>query len=279
MLSGMKGGHSGIDISLYRANANKLLFRFLKKASSEYEVRIAEVEAGSLRNAIPREAWALLSVSKAKLEGIKGWLDEFTKTVKNEYKTADPDLKVAFEIVDNPPKVMDDKSQTDFINAIYACPNGVVRMSNDMENLVETSTNMAIVTIKDGEAIVKNLLRSSVDSAKHDLGEVVKSVFEMIGAKVELDGDYPGWQPNPNSPILKEMQEIYNKKFGKIPKIKAVHAGLECGLLGGVYPHLDMISFGPTIKYPHSPDEKVNIESVNKFWEFLVETLKHIPKK
>jgi dipeptidase D len=174
---------------------------------------------------------------------------------------------------------MDDKSQTDFINAIYACPNGVVRMSNDMENLVETSTNMAIVTIKDGEAIVKNLLRSSVDSAKHDLGEVVKSVFEMIGAKVELDGDYPGWQPNPNSPILKEMQEIYNKKFGKIPKIKAVHAGLECGLLGGVYPHLDMISFGPTIKYPHSPDEKVNIESVNKFWEFLVETLKHIPKK
>mgnify|MGYP000950563733 CR=1 FL=1 len=279
MLSGMKGGHSGIDIPLYRANANKLLFRFLKKASNEFGVQIAEVEAGSLRNAIPREAWAVLSVDKGQLEPLKNWLNEFTTVVKNEYKTADPGLKVAFEMVDAPKKVMDGKSQKDFINAIYACPNGVVRMSSDMEGLVETSTNLAIITVKSGEAVVKNLLRSSVDSAKQDLGEVVKSVFEMIGAKVELTGDYPGWKPNPDSPILKEMLEIYNNKFGKVPEIKAIHAGLECGLLGGVYPHWDMISFGPTIRYPHSPDEKVHIESVQKFWDFLVETLKHVPAK
>jgi dipeptidase D len=255
------------------------LFRFLKKASVEFGVQIAEVEAGSLRNAIPREAWALLSVDKGQLDALKNWLNEFTTVVKNEYKTADPGLKVAFEMVGAPAKVMNSKSQTDFINAIYACPNGVVRMSSDMEGLVETSTNLAIITVKNGEAIVKNLLRSSVDSAKQDLGEVVKSVFEMIGATVELTGDYPGWKPNPDSPILKEMLEIYNNKFGKVPEIKAIHAGLECGLLGGVYPHWDMISFGPTIRYPHSPDEKVHIGSVEKFWDFLVETLKHVPAK
>lgn len=278
-LSGMKGGHSGIDIPLYRANANKLLFRFLKKATRDFYVHTAEIEAGSLRNAIPREAWALLAVDKNKLDALKAWVADFEKTVKSEYKTADPDLKVTFEAVETPLKVMNGIAQQDFINAVYACPNGVIRMSNDMEGLVETSTNMAIVTVKDGLAIVKNLLRSSVDSAKADLGETVKSVFELIGAKVELIGDYPGWKPNPDSAILKEMLEIYNNKFGKVPEIKAIHAGLECGLLGGVYPLWDMISFGPTIRYPHSPDEKVHIGSVQKFWDFLVETLKHVPKK
>ncbi len=279
MLSGMKGGHSGIDIPLYRANANKLLFRFLKKAVTDFDVRIAEVEAGSLRNAIPREAWVLLSVKNDQLEGLTKWVAAFEATVKNEYKTSDPDLKVTHEKAELPKKVMNEMAQWDFINAIYACPNGVVRMSNDMEGLVETSTNLAIITVKGGEAVVKNLLRSSVDSAKHDLAEVVKSVFELAGARVELTGEYPGWKPNPGSPILKEMLEIYNNKFGKVPEIKAIHAGLECGLLGGVYPHWDMISFGPTIRYPHSPDEKVHIESVQKFWDFLVETLKHVPKK
>lgn len=279
MLSGMKGGHSGIDIPLYRANANKLLFRFLKKAMTDFDARIAELEAGSLRNAIPREAWALITVKSDHLTALKNWITEFQKTVKNEYKTSDPDLKVTFEMADLPKKVMNELAQQDFINAIYACPNGVVRMSSDMEGLVETSTNLAIVTVKNGEAIVKNLLRSSVDSAKHDLAEVVKSVFQLAGARVELTGEYPGWKPNPNSPILKEMLEIYNNKFGKVPEVKAIHAGLECGLLGGVYPHWDMISFGPTIRYPHSPDEKVHIGSVEKFWDFLVETLKHVPKK
>ncbi|MFW5706241.1 MAG: cytosol nonspecific dipeptidase, partial [Bacteroidota bacterium] len=140
-------------------------------------------------------------------------------------------------------------------------------------------TNLAVVKVQSGQATALSLVRSSVDSAKYDLAETIRSVFDLAGADTEFDGDYPGWKPNPQSPILKEMKEIYNQRFGKIPDIKAIHAGLECGLLGGVYPNLDMISFGPTIRYPHSPDEKVNIDTVQKFWDFLVETLKHVPKK
>lgn len=279
VLSGMKGGHSGIDIPLYRANANKILFRMLKKAAADFGVKVAEVEGGSLRNAIPREAWATVAVDSAKEQVFKDFVKSYEQTVKNEYKTSDPDLKIAVETTEVPAKVMDDKAQATFISAIHAAPNGVIRMSSDMEGLVETSTNLAVVTVKDGVAKVQNLLRSSVDSAKYDLAEMMKSVFELAGAQVELDGDYPGWKPNPESPILKEMKEIYNNKYGKVPDIKAIHAGLECGLLGGVYPNWDMISFGPTIRFPHSPDEKVHIGSVEKFWDFLVETLKHAPKK
>lgn len=275
----MKGGHSGIDIPLYRANANKILFRMLKKAAADFGVKVAEVEGGSLRNAIPREAWATVAVDSAKEQVFKDFVKSYEQTVKNEYKTSDPDLKIAVETTEVPAKVMDDKAQATFISAIHAAPNGVIRMSSDMEGLVETSTNLAVVTVKDGVAKVQNLLRSSVDSAKYDLAEMMKSVFELAGAQVELDGDYPGWKPNPESPILKEMKEIYNNKYGKVPDIKAIHAGLECGLLGGVYPNWDMISFGPTIRFPHSPDEKVHIGSVQKFWDFLVETLKHAPKK
>lgn len=279
ILSGMKGGHSGIDIPLYRANANKIMFRMLKKATTELDVKLAEANGGSLRNAIPREGWALVAVDKSKEKAFLDFVKSYEQTVKNEYKTSDPDLKIAVESAQVPAKVMDHKAQDTFINAVHAAPNGVIRMSSDMEGLVETSTNLAVVSVKDGVASIQNLLRSSVDSAKYDLAEMMKSVFEPAGAEVELNGDYPGWKPNTDSPILKEMLEIYNNKFGKTPEIKAIHAGLECGLLGGVYPHWDMISFGPTIRYPHSPDEKVHIGSVEKFWDFLIETLKHVPKK
>lgn len=278
-ISGLKGGHSGIDIPLYRGNANKLLFRLLKKGVSEYGLKISEVEGGSLRNAIPREAWAKVTISKGNEDGFLKYVKDYEKTIQNEYSTVDPDLKVTCESMPKPGKVMEEQAQRDFINAIYACPNGVIRMSNDMEGLVETSTNLAVIKIKDGKAEALSLIRSSVDSAKYDLAEMVKSVFELAGAKNFFDGDYPGWKPNPKSAILEEMRGIYNTRFGKIPEIKAIHAGLECGLIGGVYPNLDMISFGPTIRNPHSPDEKVNIETVEKFWDFLVETLKHIPRK
>ncbi|MBL7970663.1 MAG: M20/M25/M40 family metallo-hydrolase, partial [Prolixibacteraceae bacterium] len=165
--------------------------------------------------------------------------------------------------------------------AIVACPNGVIRMSDSMPGLVETSTNLAIVKSDSENKIVKIacLMRSSVDTARTELGSRMDSVFTLAGAEVKLTGGYPGWKPNMESPILKTMQEVYQAKFGRIPEIKAIHAGLECGILGGSYPHWDMISFGPTIRFPHSPDEKVNIESVGKFWEFLVETLKNIPVK
>ncbi len=278
-ISGLKGGHSGIDIPLYRGNANKLLFRLFKTAAKNYGLKISEVHGGSLRNAIPREAHASVTVCNEHKEALLNFIKDYETIVKSEYSTADPDLKITCEEIDAAAKVMDEKSQTKFTNAILACPNGVIRMSNDMEGLVETSTNLAIVNIKDGVAEALSLLRSSVDSAKDDLADMVSSVFDLAGAEILLDGDYPGWKPNPDSAILKEMKEIYNNKFGKIPDIRAIHAGLECGLLGGVYPNWDMISFGPTIRFPHSPDEKVNIATVEKFWDFLVETLKHVPKK
>ncbi len=178
-----------------------------------------------------------------------------------------------------PESVMDKVSQDKLLNAVYACSNGVVRMSTDMEGLVETSTNLAVIKSEGNEVYIQCLMRSSVDSAKEDLKNMFISVFEPAGIDVVFDGEYQGWKPNMDSNILKTMQDVYNKKFGKVPEIKAIHAGLECGILGGVYPNLDMISFGPTIRFPHSPDEKVNIETVAKFWEFLLETLKAIPVK
>jgi dipeptidase D len=199
------------------------------------------------------------------------------ETVRKELSAVEPDLKMEAVPVDVPKGMMDEKTQRNLINAIYGCPNGVIRMSNEMPGLVETSTNLAIVKSENSTIRVHCLLRSSVDSAKMDLEHMMLSVFELAGAEVVFDGQYPGWKPNPGSPILKAMQDIYQKKYGKIPEIKAIHAGLECGLLGGVYPNWDMISFGPTIRYPHSPDEKVNIETVKKFWDFLVETLKQVP--
>lgn len=278
-VSGLKGGHSGIDIPLFRGNANKILFRLLKDAGKKFEIFVSEASAGSLRNAIPREGWAIVAVKETTPNSFADFVKQYEATVKSEYSTSDPELKVSVESAATPVKVMNADAQKNFINAIHACPNGVIRMSSDMEGLVETSTNLAIVTVKDGRAQALSLIRSSVDSAKNDLAEMISSVFDLAGGKTVLDGDYPGWKPNPDSAILHEMKEIYNNKFGKVPEIKAIHAGLECGLLGGVYPNFDMISFGPTIRYPHSPDEKVNIKTVQMFWDFLLETLKHVPKK
>lgn len=279
VVSGLKGGHSGIDIPLFRGNANKLIFRIMRKAAADFGLRISEMEGGSLRNAIPREAYAIVTIAKGNEDAFVDYVKTMEAVMKSEYNTVDPDLKITVEPTDAVEKVMNEKSQQTVIDAIYACPNGVIRMSNDMEGLVETSTNLAVVGVSGGKAEALSLIRSSVDSAKDDLADTVVSVFNLAGGKTVLDGDYPGWKPNPDSAILEEMKQIYNNKFGRIPEIKAIHAGLECGLLGGVYPNLDMISFGPTIRFPHSPDEKVNIKTVEMFWDFLVETLKHVPKK
>jgi dipeptidase D len=196
-----------------------------------------------------------------------------------EFSETEPDLSFTAKKIDVPAKVMKEADQYRIIRAIFACPNGVQRMSQAMKGLVETSNNLAIVKCIDGKFETYCLTRSSVDSSKEATAWKIAAVFHLIGAEVKLSGSYPGWKPDMNSPILKTMSEVYRKKFGKIPEIKAIHAGLECGILGGVYPNLDMISFGPTIKYPHSPDEKVNVPSVNKFFDFLVETLKQIPVK
>ena len=277
--TGLKGGHSGVDIHLGRGNSNKVLNRFLWHSAIKHGLRLASIDGGSLRNAIPRESFAIITIPNEMKEGFLKCLGEFAVTVKKELSSVEPDMKVEASPVDLPKFLMDEKTQNNLLSAIYGCPNGVIRMSNEMVGLVETSTNLAIVKSENGVIKVQCLLRSSVDSAKQDLEQMMQSVFELAGAEVVFDGQYPGWKPNPASPILKAMQDIYKNKYGNIPEIKAIHAGLECGLLGGVYPNWDMISFGPTIRYPHSPDEKVNIATVVKFWDFLVETLKHIPVK
>ncbi len=280
-VTGLKGGHSGMDIALGRGNANKVFFRILNAAYQKLGVRLASIEGGSLRNAIPREAFGVLAVNEAKVADFVALADEIAELVKAELFVTEPDLKVTVEQTELPFSLMDEKTQVNLTLAVVACPNGVVRMSDSMKGLVETSTNLAIVKSDAEKKTVTcaALMRSSVDSAKEDLASAMEAIFKLAGAEVVFDGAYPGWKPNMDSPILKEMQEVYNNKFGKIPEIKAIHAGLECGILGGKYPNWDMISFGPTIRFPHSPDEKVNIATVQRFWDFLVATLENIPEK
>ncbi|MEI6898604.1 MAG: aminoacyl-histidine dipeptidase [Bacteroidota bacterium] len=278
-VTGLKGGHSGVDIHLGRGNSNKILNRFLWHASKAFGLRLSSIDGGSLRNAIPRESFAVVAIPADKKVDLLKFLVDFATKAKKELSAVEPDMKMEAVAVDLPSFLIDEKTQNGLFNAIYGCPNGVIRMSNEMEGLVETSTNLAIFKSENKEITVRCLLRSSVDSAKEDLENMMQSVFELAGATIIFDGQYPGWKPNPDSPILKAMLEIYSNQFGKTPKVTAIHAGLECGLLGGVYPKWDMISFGPTIRFPHSPDEKVNIETVKKFWDFLVETLKFVPVK
>jgi len=280
-VTGMKGGHSGIDIPLGRGNAIKVFFRILNAAYEQFDVRLANIEGGSLRNAIPREAFGVVVVKKKKAEELAQMVEELAGVIKSELAVTEPTLTVSLEEVKLPKKVIGKKIQKNLTAAIIACPNAVIRMSDSMEGLVETSTNLAIVKsdVKKKTITASCLMRSSVDSAKEELGSRIKAVLELAGACVKFSGAYPGWKPNMDSAILKTMQDVYNTRFGRIPEIKAIHAGLECGILGGNYPHWDMISFGPTIRFPHSPDEKVNIATVQKFWDFLVATLESIPEK
>src|SRR5665647_1136667 len=273
---GLKGGHSGVDIALGRANSNKIMFRFLMQAESDFGIRLSEAEGGNLRNAIPRESYSILLVPETKANEFEKFVKGYEKMYRAEFAETEPDMSFSCEKVPVPAKVMNAGDQYKIIRAVFICPNGVVRMSQAMKGLVETSNNLAIVRCKDGKFEAYNLARSSVDSAKEATAWKIAAVFNLISAEVKLEGGYPGWKPNINSPILKTMSKVYNDMYGKIPEIKAIHAGLECGILGGVYPNLDMISFGPTIRYPHSPDEKVNIVSVGKYWKFLVGTLKNI---
>lgn len=278
-VKGMKGGHSGLDIALGRGNAAKVLNRFLYQVNKSLDIRLADIQVGNLRNAIPREGYAVVVVPNAQLGEFKNFINELIPVIKDELSVTEPDLQVAYKETDMPNKVIDEKTQNNLIKGVYGCPNGVMRMSDAMEGLVETSTNLAVVKKDEGFIRAETLQRSSVDSAKEDLANMIRCVFELAGAEVVHAGAYPGWKPNINSPILKIMQNVYNNKWGKVPEIKGIHAGLECGIIMENYPDLDTISFGPTISYPHSPDEKVNIETVKKFYDFLVETLKNIPKK
>ena len=276
-ITGLKGGHSGLDIILGRGNANILTFRYFKQGYEKFGLRLASIDGGSLRNAIPREAFSVITIPESNVAKFLKSVKEFESVVKAELSLTEPYLKISVEETSLPSSLIDEKTQVNLTKAVIACPNGVIRMSDSMKGLTETSTNLAIIKSGYGKIQVSCLMRSSVDSAKKFLGDTIEAVFTLAGANVIFEGAYPGWKPNMESPILKVMQNVYQNKYGNIPEIKAIHAGLECGLLGGVYPNWDMISFGPTIRFPHSPDEKVNIDSVGKFWDFLVETLKNVP--
>lgn len=279
-LKGLKGGHSGMDINLGRGNSNKLLFRFLKAHATELGLRIASVNGGTLRNAIPRESFAIVTVPAADVDQFLTKVKEAGAIYKAELIAKDPDVQLLAEETEMPASVMDADLQWRLSDAILGCPNGTVRMIDSMPGTVETSNNLAIVKTENGKVTINTLMRSSVETAKEALADSLQAVFELAKAdKIVLDGAYPGWKPNPDSAILKLMRELYQKMYHQEAKIMAVHAGLECGILGAKYPHWDMISFGPTICHPHSPDEKVNIASVGKFWDFLKEVLKNIPAK
>lgn len=278
-LTGLKGGHSGLEIILGRGNSNKLMNRFLKYCSQNFNLRISYIDGGSLRNAIPRESFATVVIPSLHEAGLLKSVSIFETTFLHELSVVDPDIKLKAEAVSLPEYVIDTETQENLIRSVYTCPNGVIRMSDTMPGLVETSTNLACVKFKGDEINIACLLRSSVDSAKDDLAIAVESAFRLGKAEVALTGGYPGWKPDINSEILKTAGRVYEQKYGKTPEIKAIHAGLECGILGSVYTHWDMVSFGPTIRFPHSPDEKVNIPSVDKFWGFLTEILKNAPVK
>ncbi len=279
-MKGLRGGHSGMDINTGRGNSNKLLFRFMKDAAKELGMRIASINGGSLRNAIPRESFAEVVIPEGNAAAFNALVKENEAIFKAELAITEPNLTFFAEEIATPASVIEEKVQTNLIHAVLACPNGVERMSDSMEGTVETSNNLALVQSKNGKIVINCLLRSSVETAKMALASAMESVFELAGADViAFTGEYPGWKPNMDSAILKTMQNTYNELYGKIPEIKAIHAGLECGLLGSVYTNWDMISFGPTIRSPHSPDEKVNIETVGKFWEYLKATLKNVPVK
>lgn len=278
-LTGLKGGHSGMDIHLGRGNANKIMARFFKKAINEYGVRIANINGGSLRNAIPREAFVDFAVPVDKVELFGKYVEKFTQIITNELSATEPNMSLVVIPAETPKEVIGSICQKNILNVVLAIPNGVMRMSDSMPGLVETSTNLATVKTVQGTVKMGSLLRSSVDTAKEALGEKMVAIAELLGVSCELANGYAGWKPNLESPILKTMINVYENKFGVKPKINAIHAGLECGLFSQVYPHWDMISCGPTIRSPHSPDERVNIASVGKFFDFIVETLKNVPVK
>ncbi|WP_299114826.1 aminoacyl-histidine dipeptidase [uncultured Winogradskyella sp.] len=279
-VKGLQGGHSGMQIHEGLGNANKLMNRLLFDGFENFGLRISEIDGGSLRNAIPRESKAIVAIDAMHEDAFNFEIKQLSETIKKEYKTMEPDLEIIVSKTETPDKIMDLGVQEGLTRAIYAALNGVYRMSPDIKDLVETSNNIARVIVKEGHIKIGCLTRSSVESSKLDLANTLRSTFELTGCEVEFSGDYPGWAPNMDSDILKVMVPIYERlNNGEKPHVAACHAGLECGILGQNYPDMDMISFGPNIKGAHSPDERAQISSTQKYWKFVLEILKNIPEK
>lgn len=279
VVKGLQGGHSGIEIHDGRANALKLLNRVLWDATHKFDIRLSKINSGSAHNAIPREAFAIITIHESQIDEFKKFVGEYDKILKEEWHTKEKNIEVVANETDKPCKVMTRTLERNLIKSIYAVPHGPLRYSPDIDGLVQTSTNLAIVETRDNEIFLLTSQRSSVETEKIDMANMVRIAFELGGAVVKHGDGYPAWQPNMESPILKTAIEVFKKTFDKEPVIEAIHAGLECGLIGEKYPGMDMLSFGPNLKDVHSPDEKIQISTVDNCWRLLLGVLDHIPKK
>ncbi len=278
-VKGLQGGHSGMDIIKGLGNANKIMNRILFEAADIFSAQVSMINGGGLRNAIPRESVATVVVANLDFKDFFNGIQKVIDDIKNEYRNLEPDLQINIKETAPASKIMESQAQEKLLQSLYAAHNGVFRMSPEIEDLVETSNNIAKVEVADGRIEIKCLTRSSVQSSKEDLANSLRSVFELGGLKVQFSGAYPGWAPNPDSEIVKLLDEIYQKLNGQKAEVAACHAGLECGIIGKNYPEMEMVSFGPTIRGAHSPDEKASISSAQKYWKFVLEILKNIPKK
>lgn len=278
-ISGLKGGHSGVDIHTGRANANKLLVRFLLAASNDFDIRLTELNGGSLRNAIPREADASFVVANEHVDALKASLAEYLSTIKHALAAIETDIDMLLISPETFDECWTIDTQHTILRALSACPNGVIRMSDDIEGVVETSLNLGVMRSKGNKFIALTLIRSLHDDGRLDAQTTVQSVFELAGADIKFSGAYPGWKPDTNSSLMKTVRDTYQSLFDKVPEIMVIHAGLECGLFKTAYPHWDMVSFGPTIKFPHSPDEKIQIATVEQYWQLLIAVIKNIPAR
>ncbi|MBF9178763.1 M20/M25/M40 family metallo-hydrolase, partial [Escherichia coli] len=278
-LKGLKGGHSGGEIHVGLGNANKLLVRFLAGHAEELDLRLIDFNGGTLRNAIPREAFATIAVAADKVDALKSLVDTYQEILKNELAEKEKNLALLLDSVANDKAALTATSRDTFIRLLNATPNGVIRNSDVAKGVVETSLNVGVVTMTDNNVEIHCLIRSLIDSGKDYVVSMLDSLGKLAGAKTEAKGAYPGWQPDANSPVMHLVRETYQRLFNKTPNIQIIHAGLECGLFKKPYPEMDMVSIGPTITGPHSPDEQVHIESVGHYWTLLTELLKEIPAK
>lgn len=278
-VAGLRGGHSGLEIHVGRGNAVKILNRLIWDYSQKNKIRLASVNGGNKHNAIPREAFAVVAVPKKDEKKLKKFVAAYNDTVKAEFMAVEPDLAVSVEKHEMPYKFINEKVQRNIVNALYAVPHGVIKMSNDIPGLVETSNNLAVVETSGKNINVVTSQRSSVASENVDITNMVSSVFMLAGAEISYGDGYPGWKPDINSEILKVFKSTFTRMYGKEPNVTAIHAGLECGIIKEKYPDMDMISFGPTMFGVHSPDERLKIDTVPEFWNQLVNTLKNIPSK
>lgn len=275
-ISGLRGGHSGVDIHEQRGNAIKLLTRMLWKARDYYKYHITEIKGGDKHNAIPREAYAKISIDKSEKDNFISTLKSEEEEILEELKPIDPKFKVDFENIDKLKTTLSDDSQSRLLNLLHSLPHGVNKMSYDIPDLVETSTNLASISINENFAIMNMSTRSSIKSALQDFRDRIHATAELSGANVEEDKPYPGWKPNLDSNILKISQKIFKEIYGNDPKVEAIHAGLECGIIGEKFPGMDMISIGPTIKYPHSPEEQVHVRTVDKTYKYILKILESV---